>query len=111
MSLEELLRDVAARGELVHFSLWFEPIKDRWCATYSPSHVFGVSRAHHKDPVTAAVKALEGIAHARSRKRNVIEPAPEQTGAADGSQADEASEAVGATTGEEPAGEGVRPEA
>ena len=73
MSLEEIIRDVAKRGELVHLSLWFEHATNRWCATYSPSHLFGVSKAHHTDPVTAAVTALEGIKHARTRKRNVIE--------------------------------------
>lgn len=72
MTLEDLIRDCAARGEMVHLSLWFEPTNNRWCATYSPSHQFGVSKAFDADPVTAAVKALEGIKHARTRTRNVI---------------------------------------
>lgn len=114
MTLEELIRDCATRGELVHLSLWFEPIKKRWCATYAPSHKFGVSRVYDLDPVTATVKALEGISHARTRARNVIEEAPayapgENPEAEIGEQAVEQS--AGSPAGEGDAGEGVRPEA
>lgn len=106
VGLEELIRDVAKRGELVHFSLWYEPTKKRWCATYSPSHQFGVSTAYHDDPVTAAVKALEGVAHARRRKRSEMSDArePESSGGENGESQEQAAGAESVRD----AGEGVQ---
>jgi len=58
LNLEELIRDRATKGEMVHLSLWHEISSGLWCATYAPAHEFGNSVARDKDPVKACETAI-----------------------------------------------------
>lgn len=58
-SLEEMIRDLAARGELTHLSLAPNPSGKGWRATFSPSSVFGVSHGGDPDPVKALMLAMD----------------------------------------------------
>jgi hypothetical protein len=67
-TLEELIRDRAAKGELVHLSLVFSPIDNKWHAVYAPAHAFGVENGTGADPVEALIAALLSV---KSSKKKV----------------------------------------
>ena len=77
MTLEDLIRDRAEKGEMVHLSLWHEISSGLWCATYAPAHEFGNSIARDKDPVKACEKAIL----MPKTKRRVTAAVKEPTGA------------------------------
>lgn len=56
MTLEELLRDTARRGELNHLSLI--PSPKGFCATYCPASKCTHNTAIHADPVEALRLAM-----------------------------------------------------
>ncbi len=58
MTLEELIRDRATKGEMVHLSLFHEISSGLWCATYAPAHEFGNSIVRDQDPVKACEIAI-----------------------------------------------------
>ena len=58
MTFEELIRDRAEKGEMVHLSLWHDIASGLWAATYAPAHEFGNAIARDKDPVKACEKAI-----------------------------------------------------
>lgn len=59
-NLEEVIRDLAARGELTHLSLAPNPSAKGWRATFSPASVFGVCHGADLDPVKAILLAIDG---------------------------------------------------
>jgi hypothetical protein len=68
MTLEELIRDRATKGELTHFSLGYEISSGMWCAVYAPSQEFGTSVARDKDPVKACEQAITAPKTTKRRK-------------------------------------------
>lgn len=56
MTLEEKIRDVAARGELTHLSV--VPVAGGWSASFAHASGYGTSFAQDPDPVKAMIKAL-----------------------------------------------------
>jgi hypothetical protein len=72
VSLEQRIRDLAARGEITHLSL--TPRAKGWAATYTPASVMGVSFAEDGDPVKAIEAALDGIKLRRKPARKGHEP-------------------------------------
>lgn len=64
--LEDLIRDVAARGELTHLSLAPRKIErgenkfvNGWSATFAPASVMGNTFAEDVDPVVALKQCIE----------------------------------------------------
>jgi len=74
LNLEELIRDRATKGEMVHLSLWHEISSGLWCATYAPAHEFGNSVARDKDPVKACEAAITAPKTKRRVTATVREP-------------------------------------
>lgn len=73
MDLEELIRDVASRGELTHLSLTPRKIEkgenkfvNGWGATFAPASVMGNTFAESTDPVEALKQCIED---ARMRRK------------------------------------------
>lgn len=69
MTLDELLNDVAAKGELTHFSVAFSLHGSKvgqWIAAYTPSHQYGVSWGMGTTPVAAALEAIQAIKRKKS---------------------------------------------
>lgn len=73
-TLEDRIRELAARGELTHVSL--APSGKKWMASYAPASVFGTSQAEHADPVQAILDAFDGIKLKR-RSTPGLKPTPE----------------------------------
>lgn len=67
MTLEELIRDRAKKGELVHVSLVRSALDDKWCAVYAPAHTMGIFSAEASDPVEALVAALTATKSSRKK--------------------------------------------
>jgi hypothetical protein len=63
ITLDERLRDIAARGELTYLSLI--PVAGKgtdgvvWSASYSPASAWGHGMARHADPVEALMLAID----------------------------------------------------
>lgn len=57
-SLEALIRDRAARGDISHISLTPSQDGKLWRASYAPCSVFGVTHSEDKDPIKAIILAL-----------------------------------------------------
>lgn len=61
-NLEDMIRDVAKRGDMTHLSL--VPVAGKgpgniaWAATFAPAARFGLGRGHHVDPVEAMKLAM-----------------------------------------------------
>lgn len=70
MTLDELIRDRAAKGELSHISVVFSQISGKWHAIYAPTHIAGFTNAEGNDPVDTLVKAI--TAPKTSRKRVTV---------------------------------------
>jgi hypothetical protein len=68
-SLEDMIRDLALRGELSHLSI--APRGNGWSVSFCPTSKFGVFFGEHKDPVEAIKAALEAP---RLRRRKSSEP-------------------------------------
>ena len=72
MTLDELVRDLAKRGELTHLSLI--PHGDGWSASYSAaSPAGGFGSAEADDPVAALFGAVASVKPRRWRKKPGIE--------------------------------------
>lgn len=59
-NLEDMIRDLAKRGELSHVSVALNGSGTQWRASFAPCSVFGVTFAEDKDPVKALTLAMEG---------------------------------------------------
>lgn len=57
-NLEDLIRDIVARGELTHLSVSPMPTGKGFTASYAPAGVFGVTIKTHDDPVAALRLAI-----------------------------------------------------
>lgn len=73
MTLDELIRDTVARGELVHLSVSASPSGKGFSASYGPASGFGITIIHNADPVAAL---HEAITTTRLRRRK---PAQSET--------------------------------
>jgi hypothetical protein len=58
MTLEDLIRDAAARGNMTNLSIAPTPDGKRWRACYAPAKTMGVSFAEDDDPVVAMKEAF-----------------------------------------------------
>jgi len=67
LTLEELIRDRAAKGELVHLSVVHSALDSKWHAIYAPAHVYGVENGAGADPVEALIAALTSVKSSRKR--------------------------------------------
>lgn|GEM_PF-5091936 len=77
MTLEELIRDRATKGELVHLSLVCSVIDGKWHGVYAYAHAFGVHSATGDDPIAVLTEALTGAKTSRKRvTAAVTEEAP-----------------------------------
>lgn len=57
-SLEETIREIAARGDMSHISLVPSQKGNLWRASFTPCSVFGISFAEDADPVKALQLAM-----------------------------------------------------
>lgn len=71
-SLEDAIREMAARGEITHLSL--TPRGKNWGASFSPASSMGNAFGEDKDPVEAIFQAFEEIKLRRPRKLHVDKP-------------------------------------
>lgn len=71
MTLDDLIRSMAARGELSHLSLALKLDGSGWRASFSPASNWTVSIAEHRDPATALQMAIED-AKVKRAPRKVI---------------------------------------
>lgn len=71
--MEELIRKLAAAGELTHLSLF--PLGKEWCAVYTPAKRNGQARAVARDPVTALTTVL--TAKRMEKPKTKAAPAPD----------------------------------
>jgi hypothetical protein len=76
-SLEDMLRDLAARGELSYLSII--PSPGGFEATYSPASKFGHVFARDADPATALMLALKNAPKliGAARRSRVVDIDPE----------------------------------
>ncbi len=65
-NLEDLIRELAKRGELSNISISRNGSNTSWRASFTPCSAFGVSYAEDKDPVKAIMVACDA---AKIRKR------------------------------------------
>lgn len=73
MTLEELIRDMASRGQITHLSVI--PDSTGWRAVFCAASVTsGYTTAHDKDPVEAMRKA---IVETKIRKRAAVPTVPD----------------------------------
>lgn len=77
ITLDERLREIAARGELTYLSL--VPIAGKgtggivWSASYSPASTWGHAMCRHADPVEALMMAIdEKLPPERKRKTRTV---------------------------------------
>ena len=59
MTLEELIEDAAARGELTHLSVSNNASGKGWSASYGACSVFGITIVHDTSPTKALRRAIE----------------------------------------------------
>lgn len=57
-TLEETIRDLAARGEISNLSLAMNSTHTKWRAAFAPCSVFGSSFAEDEDPIKALLLAM-----------------------------------------------------
>ena len=76
-SLEDTLRDIAARGELSHLSLAPSQGGKMWRASFAMCSHFGVSFAEDADPAPAIILALTSAKLKRPRVHLDLKPNPE----------------------------------
>lgn len=69
-SLEQTIRDLAARGEISDISLSMNATHTKWRACFVPCSVFGQSFAEDVDPVKALLLALSSTKLASKKPRN-----------------------------------------
>lgn len=60
-NLEDTIREVLARGELNSLSVHFSATSGKFCASFTPTSVFGISFAEDPDPVKALHLALTTV--------------------------------------------------
>jgi hypothetical protein len=70
MTLEQTIRDLAARGEISDLSLAMNASHTMWRACFVPCSVFGQSFAEDVDPVKALLLALSSAKLASKKLRN-----------------------------------------
>lgn len=59
-NLEDMIRDLAKRGELTHLALTPTPSGTAWRAVFAPASQFGVCHGADPDPVKAMLLAIDG---------------------------------------------------
>lgn len=64
-NLEDVIRDIIARGEMTHLSLTPSQNGALWRASFSPAKNFGNSFAEDKDPIAALMRAMTSAKLAR----------------------------------------------
>ena len=78
-SLEDTLRDLAARGEISHISLVPSQSGKMWRGSFAMCSHFGVSFAEDKDPVQALMLVLTSAKLKKPRASINLKPEPEPT--------------------------------
>jgi hypothetical protein len=63
MTLDDLIRDAAKRGELTHLSV--VAVAGGFSATFTPASTFGTVHERDADPVIAMTKAIKAVKLAR----------------------------------------------
>ena len=76
-NLEQVLRDLAARGEISHISLVPSQSGKMWRASFAMCSHFGVSFAEDKDPAQAIILALTSAKLKKPRVHLDLKPNPE----------------------------------
>lgn len=76
-NLEDLLRDLASRGELSHISLAPSQGGKMWRGAFAMCSKFGISYAEDKDPAQALVLAMTGAKMKPRRASPTLKPEPE----------------------------------
>lgn len=61
LTLEETIRELAARGEISDISFGRNPTNTKWRAVFVPCSVFGKSVSEDEDPIKALMMALKSI--------------------------------------------------
>ena len=81
-NLEDVLRDLAARGEISHISLTPSQDGKMWRASFAMCSVFGISFAEDADPVNAIVLACTTARLKKSRAsvKSSVEVVPAAAG-------------------------------
>lgn len=75
MTLEEILKDCAARGELTHVSVTANPSGKSFTCSYAAASQFGINFATSDCPVEAIREAISTM---KLRKRHVEKPNAEK---------------------------------
>ena len=82
-TLEQTIRDLAARGEISDLSLSMNPSHTKWRACFVPCSTFGQSFAEDVDPVKALMLAMSTakLSSKKPRVRNDphVESIPQKT--------------------------------
>src|ERR1700679_3690449 len=77
-TLEDLIRNLAARGEISSIGLYFSPTEGKWVATFALCSKFGLTSVAHVDPCEAlrlALSATKGLAPMpRAKKFDEVNP-------------------------------------
>ena len=77
-TLEDLIRNLAARGEISSIGLYFSPTEGKWVAKFAPCSKFGLTSVAHDDPCEAlrlALSATKGLAPLpRAKKFDEVNP-------------------------------------
>jgi hypothetical protein len=78
-TLEDLIRDRAAKGELVHLSVVCSALDAKWHAVYAPAHTFGVENGMGADPVEAMIAALTSVKTSKKKVTATVTKEPRMT--------------------------------
>ena len=79
-TLDQTIRDLAARGEISDISLSMNATHTKWRACFVPCSVFGQSFAEDEDPVKALLLALSSAKLASKKPRNPrVKGIPQET--------------------------------
>jgi hypothetical protein len=73
-TLEETIRQLAARGEISNISLAMNGSHTRWRACFVPCSTFGQSFAEDEDPIKALMTALTTVKLKTRKPRTLDDP-------------------------------------
>jgi hypothetical protein len=88
LSLDDVLRDIAARGELSHISLAPSQNGKLWRASFAMCSHWGVSFAEDADPAKALILACTSAKLKKPRTTITLKPEPEPPAEAEDPVAD-----------------------